>query len=295
MASSSFSSSRKSIEQTKRSKLLEQQHKAILEEDPSAFDYDGVYDQIKEQQRKTENFRSMQRLEESKKPKYIEALMKKAQERKREQDIFYDRKLQKERQKETEDFGGKDKFITSAYKKKLIEDKKWQEEEAKRLAKEEDVTKKKDLSSFYSHLLRDNVAISTSSLSSTLEDQTRNPIQSKSNSTVLSPSLSLQKLSQQQASPPPSLSPKATPTEVKEHHNTKLEMTTNEVAVVSTNETPITTMTTSSVSESSDIRNDKIDNVSSTKLSKLHDEQTIADARARYLERKASKSSTSKK
>jgi len=43
------------------------------------------------------------------------------------QDVRFERRLLKERQQEDHLFEGKDKFITSAYRKKLEEDKKWVE------------------------------------------------------------------------------------------------------------------------------------------------------------------------
>lgn len=69
--------------------------------------------------------------------KYIAQLKEKAELRKREQDIIYERKLQKERSKEDHLFGDKDKFVTSAYRKKLEEQQKWLEEERIRQLREE--------------------------------------------------------------------------------------------------------------------------------------------------------------
>jgi len=69
--------------------------------------------------------------------KYIAQLKEKAELRKREQDIIYERKLQKERSKEDHLFGDKDKFVTSAYRKKLEEQQKWLEEERMRQLREE--------------------------------------------------------------------------------------------------------------------------------------------------------------
>lgn len=69
--------------------------------------------------------------------KYIAQLKEKAEQRKREQDIIYERKLQKERSKEDHLFGDKDKFVTSAYRKKLEEQQKWLEEERIRQLREE--------------------------------------------------------------------------------------------------------------------------------------------------------------
>ncbi|KAF5747716.1 nuclear speckle splicing regulatory protein 1-like [Tripterygium wilfordii] len=135
-------------------KEIEEQHKKALEEDPSVFDYDGVYDEMKG---KVARPRAQDR--EERKPKYIQNLIKKAEERKQSQEIVYERKLAKERSEEDHIYADKDKFVTSAYKKKLAEQAKWMEEERLRELREEkeDVTKKTDLSDFYFNLEK-NVA-----------------------------------------------------------------------------------------------------------------------------------------
>ena len=56
----------------------------------------------------------------------------------------------KEIEEEKEIYGQTEKFVTSAYKQKLQEEKRWDEEQKKK--GDEDVTKKKDLTSFYSNL-----------------------------------------------------------------------------------------------------------------------------------------------
>ncbi|KAJ4814226.1 Nuclear speckle splicing regulatory protein 1 [Rhynchospora pubera] len=134
---------------------IEQQRKKALEEDPSVFDYDGVYDDMKEKIAKPKVQDQSQR-----KSKYIEGLMAKAKEREREHEIIYERKLIKERSKEDHLYGDKEKFVTSAYRKKLAEQAKWLEEDRLRQLKEEqdDVTKKKDLSEFYFGLNK-NIAL----------------------------------------------------------------------------------------------------------------------------------------
>lgn len=70
-------------------------------------------------------------------PKYIQNLLRKAEERQREQEIVYERKLAKERSQEDHIYADKDKFVTSAYKKKLAEQAKWMEEERLRQLREE--------------------------------------------------------------------------------------------------------------------------------------------------------------
>lgn len=54
-------------------------------------------------------------------PKYIHQLMKAVDERKKEQERREERKIQKEREAEGEKFADKDAYVTSAYKKKLLE------------------------------------------------------------------------------------------------------------------------------------------------------------------------------
>ncbi|XP_011627532.2 nuclear speckle splicing regulatory protein 1 isoform X1 [Amborella trichopoda] len=141
-------------------KEVEDLHKKALEEDPSVFDYDGVYDQMKSQianpiqqdRQKRESFFF--------KSKYIGKLIEKAKKREQEHEIIYERKLAKERGKEDHLYEDKEKFVTNAYKKKLAEQAKWLEEERLRELREEkeDVTKKSDMSDFYANLLTKNVA-----------------------------------------------------------------------------------------------------------------------------------------
>ncbi|KAA8549934.1 hypothetical protein F0562_001618 [Nyssa sinensis] len=135
-------------------KDIEEQHKKALEEDPSVFDYDGVYDKMKQKA-----VRPLAQDRQERKPKYIQTLIDKAKQREREHEIIYERKIAKERTKDDHLFADKDKFVTSAYKKKLAEQAKWLEEERLRQLREEkeDVTKKKDISDFYFNLSK-NVA-----------------------------------------------------------------------------------------------------------------------------------------
>uniref|UniRef100_A0A7C9B3F5 Nuclear speckle splicing regulatory protein 1 N-terminal domain-containing protein n=1 Tax=Opuntia streptacantha TaxID=393608 RepID=A0A7C9B3F5_OPUST len=139
-------------------KDVEEQHKKALEEDPSVFDYDGVYDDMKAKivQPKAQDRQQRQ-------SKYIQVLMEKAKQREREHEIVYERKLAKERSKDDHLYADKDKFVTSAYKRKLAEQAKWMEEQRLRELREErdDVTKKSDLTDFYFNLSK-NVAFGAS-------------------------------------------------------------------------------------------------------------------------------------
>ncbi|KAK1263652.1 hypothetical protein QJS04_geneDACA008582 [Acorus gramineus] len=141
-------------------KDIENQHKKALEEDPSVFDYDGVYDEMKEKIAKpliedrkekknkaaTSSLTQRQSNVGLSQPKYIQLMIEKAKERKIQDEIVYERKIQKERSKEDDLFANKDKYVTSAYKKKLAEWQKWNEEEKMR---EEREKKDEDISSFY--------------------------------------------------------------------------------------------------------------------------------------------------
>ncbi|XP_076956639.1 uncharacterized protein LOC143631893 [Bidens hawaiensis] len=139
----------------KARKDVEEQHKKALEEDPLVFDYDGVYDELKQKA-----VQPIAQDRQERKPRYIQALIDKSKLREREHEIIYERKLAKERSKEDHLFADKDKFVTGAYKRKLAEQAKWLEEERLRQLREEkeDITKKGgDMTEFYFHLSQ-NVA-----------------------------------------------------------------------------------------------------------------------------------------
>uniref|UniRef100_A0AAX7V3P6 Nuclear speckle splicing regulatory protein 1 n=1 Tax=Astatotilapia calliptera TaxID=8154 RepID=A0AAX7V3P6_ASTCA len=122
-----------------------------LEQDSTVYDYDAVYDDIQKQ-----------RLETSKKilggtdkkPKYIHQLMKAVEDRKKEQERREERKIQKEREAEGEKFADKEAYVTSAYRQKLQEQKEEEEREKRELLL---MSKQKDLSGFYRHLLNQTV------------------------------------------------------------------------------------------------------------------------------------------
>ncbi|KAK0179796.1 hypothetical protein PV327_005514 [Microctonus hyperodae] len=126
-----------------------------LDEDPTIYQYDEIYDEMekKEEQSKVEKKKEM------KKPKYIHHLLKAADRRKREQEHRIERMVQKEREAEGEMFADKESFVTSAYKAKLEEFKKMEEEEERmdRLESIGDVTKQQDISGFYRQLFAQTV------------------------------------------------------------------------------------------------------------------------------------------
>jgi hypothetical protein len=145
---------------------LEKLQQDALAEDPNAFLYDEVvHAPVKV---KPASGRSLN--EDAKKPKYMENLLRMAEERKALNEVTRVRMAKKEAALEEEKFKDKEVFVTSGYvikfseisniefryKKKLEEMKdRLQEESCK---DEEDVTRQKDMSAFYSNLLKGNVA-----------------------------------------------------------------------------------------------------------------------------------------
>lgn len=128
---------------------------AALEQDASVFDYDGVYDAMQQERVQPRQQEKLQR-----QSKYIANLLDKAVERKREQDIAFERQQAREREMEEAVLGHKDKFVTSAYRRKLEEDKLWQQQQKQREEQEaaEEVTKRGHIGDFYRNLLTSNVA-----------------------------------------------------------------------------------------------------------------------------------------
>jgi len=100
---------------------------AEIQVDPSVYDYDGVWDDMKSVDRKKQKAEEADALE--RKPKYMENLLQAAEIRKRDQLRAKERLLQKEREAEGEEYADKESFVTGAYKKQQEEMRKLEEEE----------------------------------------------------------------------------------------------------------------------------------------------------------------------
>nr|CAG4638722.1 EOG090X0D2W [Cyclestheria hislopi] len=125
-----------------------------LEEDPTIFQYDEVYDKMEQKREERKP------VKQEKKPKYIANLLRTAEQRKVEQERRAERKVQKEREAEGDMYNDKEAFVTPAYRAKLAELQKLEEEEKHREQLEAmlDVTKQRDLSGFYRHLYNQTFA-----------------------------------------------------------------------------------------------------------------------------------------
>jgi len=138
-------------QQQVKEKLMATTRRATLEEDPDAFEYDSMYDDI-QAQRDSATVEKQQN-KAKRESRYIQQLLNKGEDRQTEQGIVYERVLRREREKEDYLYEDKEKFVTQGYKEKLITDKRWEEKESVRVSKESDVTTTGSMTGFLGNLL----------------------------------------------------------------------------------------------------------------------------------------------
>ena len=115
----------------------------------ATYDYDAEYDSFSSAKQREDAAAAAARTRKDapKAPRYISKLLQTAQRRNQAQEIIYERQVLKEQAKEDASlqYEGKEKFVTSSYKRKLAERERWTQEEEERTRREEadDVTKKK--------------------------------------------------------------------------------------------------------------------------------------------------------
>ncbi len=144
-------SQRSSSDQRKVKAMLD---KAVAE-DATVFQYDEV---VGQPQAKPDAFNRVgTKTSMAEQPKYIGALLAGAAERKRKDEVLYEKRLIRER--EADDRANMEgdlpteQFVTDAYKKKLAENRKY-EQEQKLLAQLEARQNKGDMSDFYSNMFK---------------------------------------------------------------------------------------------------------------------------------------------
>lgn len=121
---------------------------AALNPNAATYDFDGTYDATKKSDEDQKDNDDANKKKEKQGSKYIQDLLKASNERKREREIIYERKMAKEQQHEELDnpneYQGKEKFITSSYKRKLEERNAWISEDKRRQIEESenDISKK---------------------------------------------------------------------------------------------------------------------------------------------------------
>ncbi|CAG9829615.1 unnamed protein product [Diabrotica balteata] len=161
--------------------------KKALEDDPTVYQYDEVYDDIE----KKRNDSKLAKKDIDKKPKYINRLLVAAEKRKRENDRRIERQVQKEREEEGDIFKDKESFITPSYKKKLEEMRELEEQEKREEYLESigDVKKQGNLDGFYRHLYDQKVNFEKKETATTIkkemsDDDTNKPSTSEIKNTT---------------------------------------------------------------------------------------------------------------
>lgn len=143
-------------QQQVKERLMASTRRATLEEDPDAFEYDSMYDDMQAQ--RDSALEEKQQNKARRESKYIQQLLDKGEDRQIEQGIIYERVLRREREQEDYLYEDKEKFVTEGYKEKLINDKRWEEKEQIRVAKEVDVRSTGSVSGFLGNLLNSGAA-----------------------------------------------------------------------------------------------------------------------------------------
>jgi coiled-coil domain-containing protein 55 len=155
-------------EQAERERKVDKAQVTAVMEDPNVYEYDALYEVMtgknKVKVEEAKNRAAEASTQKKKAPKYISSLMQQAKMREVEQDRVYERKLAKERQEAEKEFGKEEmKFVTSSYKKKLMEQRKWelqeQVEQEKEERAEEQMRRGGGMTGFYSNLLTKNIAL----------------------------------------------------------------------------------------------------------------------------------------
>lgn len=152
--------------------LVSAMHEQALQEDPSVFDYDASIDSQDSQGRRAvhrhsrlaassnQNASDAQTESGPRVPQYVHGLLAKAEERRIESELIRIRNMKRKAHANTDETGEGDAFVTEAYRQRLQElDEKAAQLKARQAGEDDgDVLKRKDMSSFYLHLMNRNVS-----------------------------------------------------------------------------------------------------------------------------------------
>ncbi|SOV03548.1 uncharacterized protein UDID_04302 [Ustilago sp. UG-2017a] len=148
--------------------------------DASVFDYDGVYDTIKDAERRVKQAKQAE--DETKKPKYVDGILESAEQRKRDRLRAEARMIQKQRQAEGDEFADKESFVTNAYKEQQEELAKAEEQQNKEEMEQRKANK--GMGSFYRDMLNETNAARDAAISASLAAPTSSTWSSTSQSQV---------------------------------------------------------------------------------------------------------------
>jgi hypothetical protein len=115
--------------------------------------YDAVYDDLKRKELLRKKLKDGVGPDGQKKARYMQDLINASAKRKLMLEKQREKKIEKERETELELYGEKEEFVTEAYKLKKLELKKLEEEERRRDAIESDPNRERDITGFYRGLL----------------------------------------------------------------------------------------------------------------------------------------------
>ena len=133
------------------SKAARKQHEEAEKLDPSAFDYDGVYDKMKAVERQMKA--ASKEADKDRKSKYMDKFMQAAEVRERDRLRAEFKMIQRERAAEGDAYAGKEAFVTSAYKEQQEELRRAEEEE--RIAEARERQKSRGVASFHQRMLKE--------------------------------------------------------------------------------------------------------------------------------------------
>ena len=121
------------------------------DEEMDIYDYDGFASEKQRRVEQTKEAKKVEKEHDASKPQYIGNLMATAKVREKERELVHDKKVIKEREVEDQLYGDKPKFVTSAYRTKLEEDKKFEEAVAAKEARD-DASQQQGLGSFLKNM-----------------------------------------------------------------------------------------------------------------------------------------------
>ena len=131
---------------------MKRQTAEVTKQDPTAYEYDEVFDHMKQ---KNVAFQEKKQLKQSirGKPKYVDKLIREAEKRKHQNDLWYEKKLQREQEVEQAAYGETEKFVTPSYKRHLEELKVFADKQKAEEARDEAVLQKQGMGGFYANML----------------------------------------------------------------------------------------------------------------------------------------------
>ncbi|EPQ28572.1 uncharacterized protein PFL1_03876 [Pseudozyma flocculosa PF-1] len=153
----------KSATPASRSDRKKQQEAEQL--DAAVFDYDSVYDSMKEAEKRIKLAKQAESAE--RKPKYIGNFLESAEVRKRDRQRAEAKMIQREREAEGDEFADKEAFVTSAYKEQQQEIAKAEADEQRK--EEQEREKSKGMGSFYRDMLNDTSAAREAAIAASLQ------------------------------------------------------------------------------------------------------------------------------